>query len=207
MRAKRALTVSNIINKKRDLLPFQGPWLHSFGRPELRGSWLIWGESGSGKTTLVMQLCKYLTGFDRVLYNSLEEGDSESVKLALIRVGMQEAGRRFLLLDKEPIDDMKERLRKRRAPRIVVIDSIQYAGLNYTQYKELIEEFTTTLFIWISHAEGKNPKGRTAQEVRYDAYVKAYVEGYMTTPVSRYVAGDSEPYIIWHEGATKYHGL
>lgn len=204
---QRALSVMDILNKKRQLLSFEAEWLHSFGRPELTGAWLIWGGSGHGKTTFVMQLCKYLTRFERVLYDSLEEGDGESIKSALVRVNMREVRGRFTLVPGENIAMLKERLRKKKSPRIVVIDSLQYAGITYPEYTALRDEFKKHLFILISHAEGKLPSGKTANRVRYDAHVKGRVEGYMAFITSRYKEGDKIPFTVWKEGAEKYHGI
>ena len=53
-----------------------------------------------------------------------------------------------------------------------------------------------------SHAEGHNPKGAVADAVKFDAFVKVYVEGYRAYPQSRY--GGNEPYTVWPEGAAKY---
>lgn len=201
----RALTVSNILNKKRNLMQFVNEWFLAFGKPELTGAWLIWGGSGSGKTTFTMMLCKYLTNFGRVAFNSMEEGDGESIKLALVRVNMTTVSNKFMLLVNEPIEDLKERLRKRKAPEIVVIDSLQYSELTYKSYKSLREEFKATLFIIISHAEGKEPEGKIGKKVRYDAFVKIRVDGYRAFVKSRY--GGGTPIDIWPEEAEKYHGF
>jgi len=202
---KKALTVTNVLTRKRDLLPFEGAWLEAIGRPELTGSWLLWGDSGSGKTTFALQLAKYLTGFERVLYNSLEEGASESMKLALLRTGMQEAGKRFLLLDQEPVEEMCERLQQRRAPRVAVIDSLQYSGLSYERYKEMRAALRHVLLIIISHAEGPNPVGKIAQRIRYDAFVKINIHGYRAYCMSRYRVGEGAPITVWAEGAEAFH--
>lgn len=77
---RRAISNKNVIQAKFETAPFTGEWLASFGRPELRGAWIIYGGSGCGKTTFVMQLCKYLTTFGRVAYNSLEQGLSLSLE-------------------------------------------------------------------------------------------------------------------------------
>jgi hypothetical protein len=201
----RAISVSQVLSKKRKLMEFEGAFYDSFGRPEMAGSWIVWGGSGSGKTTFVMLLCKYLTKFARVCYNSMEEGDSESIKLAFQRVGMEEVKRRLILLDNEPMHELKDRLRKHKAPGIVVIDSIQYSGMSYAEYKAMRDEFKSTLFIIISHAEGKEPSNKVAKAVRYDSFVKIRVEGYKAFTTSRY--GGGEPFVIWKEGAEKYHGL
>lgn len=201
---KRAMSVTQVLNKKRKLMQFDGEFLESFGTPEMKGGWLIWGQSGSGKTSFIMMLCKYLTKFGRVAYNSLEEGDSESIKKALKLVKMTEVRTKFVLLC-EPISELRERLRKHKAPKIVVIDSIQYARITPDEYIDMLQEFPKTLFIVISHAKGKEPKGATAQHIRYDSFIKIYVEGYVAFVTSRY--GGGEPFVIWKERAEKFHGL
>lgn len=202
----RAMSIDNIYKKKRDLLEFTGEWYDAIGKPELSGSWFIWGNSGHGKTGFLMKLCKYLTKFERVLYNSLEEGNSESLKLALQDAQMEEVADSILFLDKEPINILSIRLRRHKAPRIVVIDSFQYADMSVKQYKALCSEFNRTLFIINSHAEGKEPEGKPAKKIRYDASVKIRVEGYVAFCKSRYKRGISIPIVSWREGAEMYYG-
>ena len=201
----RAVSVNQLLRKKRNLLPFDGIWLECFGNPELTGSWFIYGNSGNGKTSFVLQLCKYLTKFGRVAYNSMEEGDSESMRLAFMRSGMEECARRIVLLDNESIPELKVRLKKHKSQKIIVIDSVQYSGMTYLEYKELRNEFRDVLFIIISHAEGRNPADRRATSIRYDASVKIFVEGYKAYITSRYRAGDIKEYVIWDKAATQFH--
>ncbi len=198
----RAVSVSQLETMTFNELPFEGDWEKLIGRPELCGSWLIWGDSGNGKTRFALQLCKYLAQFARVAYNSLEEGASKSMKKAFKEVGMSEVKRRVILLAKEPISELRIRLHKRRSPDVVVVDSVQYSGMNYRDYINLINEFPNKLFILISHAEGKHPAGRTAKSIRYDAFVKIRIEGYRAFAIGRY--GGGQPYTIWHEGAAAY---
>lgn len=202
----RALSVTALFSKKMQLLQFDGEFYDLIGCPELTGAWLIWAPSGSGKTNFVLRLCKYLTRFGRVAYDTLEEGASQSFKLALQRAEMQKVKSRFIILDKEPLEELKQRLRKRKAPQIVVIDSWQYAQATYQQYVELKDEFRNTLFIIISHADGKLPEGRTAKRIHYDCPVKIRVEGYVAFSTSRYASGPTKPFIIWEDGAKAYHG-
>lgn len=197
---KRALSPTELDAKRLLTMPFEGDWLAHLGQPERTGSWLIWGNSGNGKTSYALQLAKYLTRFGRVAYNSLEEGISESLKRAIRYNGLI-GTKRIVLLDREPMDELRERLRRHKSPDVVVIDSLQYSGLNYRDYKALREEFRSKLFIFISHADGREPAGRTARSMRYDANVKIYVEGYKAYAVSRY--GGGEPYTVWHQGAYK----
>jgi hypothetical protein len=200
----RARTYTDLMNQKATPLDFTGDWLRSIGRPELTGSWLIWGNSTNGKTRFALQLCKYLATFCRVAYNSLEEGDSLSMRNAIRDVGMNDVKGNFLLLDQEPIEELRKRLLKRKSPEVVFIDSWQYTGLNYTEYKRLRADFRNKLFILISHAEGNNPEGRTAKSIRYDSFVKIRIEGYRAFPASRY--GGNEPFTIWEKGSEEYWG-
>lgn len=204
MAIKRAVSVAQILNKKFCDMPFDGVFSDSFGLPERSGVWLIWGESGNGKTRFTMQLAKYLCQFGKVAYNTLEEGASKSLQRTIKDEQMQEVSSQFILLDREPIEELKERLRMRKSPDIVLIDSFQYTGLSKKEYKELKEEFKSKLFIFISHAEGKLPEGRPAKFVRYDADIKIFIEGFKAFPISRF--GGGEPYIIWEEGARRYWG-
>ncbi|MDR3132544.1 MAG: ATP-dependent serine protease [Prevotellaceae bacterium] len=201
----RAKSVAEILKYKPKALPFTGAWFDSFGTPELSGCWLIWGNSGNGKTRFTLQLCKYLANFGRVAYNSLEEGLSLSFQSAIKAVGMRDVTRRFVLLDKEPIDELRARLSGQKSPDVVVIDSIQYSGLSKDTAKALVDEFPRKLFIFVSHADGKNPAGRPASAIRFHAGVKLWVEGYrIPAPVSRYKDGECTPFTIWTEGAERY---
>ncbi|MEJ5316759.1 hypothetical protein [Tenuifilum osseticum] len=197
---KRAYNPTQLDTKRLITMPFDGEWQALMGQPERAGSWLIWGNSGNGKTSFALQLAGYLTRFGRVAYNSLEEGISESLKRN-VRINGLVGVKRLLLLDKEPMDELVERLRRPKAPNIIIIDSLQYCGMNYREYKQLRDEFRSRLFVFVSHADGKEPAGRTARSVRYDANVKIYIEGYRAYAVSRY--GGGEPYIIWQSGAEK----
>lgn len=203
----RALSYKNIEDYKPVELEFTGKWEASFGRPEVKGSWLVWGNSGHGKTRFTLQLCKYLCQFGKVVYNSLEEGLSKSMQNAIIQVGMKETGRRFIFLDMESLTDLERRLEKRKSPDVVIIDSLQYFRMTQKDYDRFKKKFPNKLFVFISHAKGKEPKGSIAESIRYDAFVKVWIEGYTAFPVSRYVKnGESEPFTIWTQGADDYWG-
>lgn len=202
---KRALSVNDVINKKRYPLEFSGEWLEAFGTPEKRGVWFVWGESGNGKTSFVMQLCKELSKFGRVIYNSLEEGASMPVQTAIVRAGLPEVKRRFGLLEGESMWDLEERMQKRKSPEFYVIDSIQYTGLTFEDYRRFKEANPKKLIIFISQAKGKKPDGRVATRVMYDASMKIYIEGYRAISKGRSI-GRKGFYTIWKEGAERYWG-
>ena len=199
----RALGVHQFLASKKKVMPFEGEWLNAFGCPEFSGSWIIWGTSGSGKTSFALQLCKYLAQFGKVYYNSLEEGVSASLQRGFRDVQMQEVARRVTLLDRESMAELSKRLVK-TTYKFVLIDSFQYTGMSYADYKKLREANRDKLFIFISHAEGKEPAGRAAKSVRYDCDCKIRVEGYRANVVSRY--GGGTPYTIWEQGAAAYWG-
>ncbi len=202
---KRAYSVKNVMDAKFRTLPFDGEWLSAVGTPELTGSWMIYGAPKNGKTTFAMMLAKYLTRFGRVAYDSVEEGLSQTIKMAMERVGMEEVGHRLILLDKEGVDELAERLARRKSPGIVVIDSVQFLGLNFSQYKRLKKQFPDKLFVYISHVKDRKPEGSTAQSIWRDANVYFNVEGYRAFPVGRYGGGK---YIdVWPEQAAEYWGF
>lgn len=206
----RALSNRNVVMAKFDAADFTGVWLASFGRPELRGAWFVSGGSGSGKTTFVLQLCKYLTQFRRVAYDSLEQGLSLSFQRAWERVGMEDAGNRIVMLVKEDLSALRGRLKRKQSPDVVVIDSVQYLhGLRWREYTALKDSYPDKLFIFISHEkENKKPDGNLANKMRYDADIKIRVEGYKAFVTTRYAMpelgeGGAE-FTIWEEGAARY---
>lgn len=200
--SQRALSVTDLLVKRRELIHFEGRWAASFGQPELGSVWLVWGHSGHGKTRLVLQLCRHLADSYPVAYNSLEEGDSKSMADAFRDVTMDEVKRKVILLDKEPLTQFATRLRKHKSARIVVIDSSQYAGWSYAQYKAFRDEFRNKMIIITSHADGREPSGKVAKSIRFDCDVKVRVEGYRAFITSRY--GGGEPYDVWPDGIKNY---
>lgn len=151
-----------------------------------------------------MQLAKYLCRFAKVAYDSLEESTSLSLKNSLVRHRMEEVNKRFIILDREPMEELSERLLKRRSPDVVIIDSFQYSGLTYASYKDLKEKHPNKLLIFVSHAEGMNPEGRAAKKVAYDADVKIFIRGFRAMCKGRFITEPGNQYTIWEEGAAKY---
>jgi hypothetical protein len=203
-KSARAYSASQVINKKRKVYEFDGAFLESFGHPEQNAIWFIWGQSGNGKTRLLLEICKYLTKFDKVDYDSLEEGACQSMAIALKDVKMDEVEGKFRLLDVMPFEDFVKRLSGKKQAGFGVIDSVQYAGFDYDRYKEVKEKLKKKSLLFISHATGNNPKGNTADSIRYDAGIKIHVIGYVARVVSRY--GGNKPFIIWEDGAKRYWG-
>lgn len=200
--AKQALSVSQLLAQKKETFELSPEWKIAFGEPEVIGTWIIWGQSGNGKTTFALSLAKELSRHGVVLYNSLEEGDSLSLMNAVERVGLQHVNRRVRFVC-EDMDTLLIRLKKRRSPKIVFIDSFQYTQMSYKQYIELKEQLPNHLLIFVSHADGNNPSGRSAKSVMYDSMLKIWVEGYRAFSKGRFI-GERGWINIWEEAAQRY---
>ncbi len=201
----KAIGVKRLLNTSFKTLDFDGKWLESFGKPSHNFKCLIWGNSRHGKTNFTTQLIKYLSRFGKVFYNSIEEGKSRSLQIAWERNEMMDVDGLVTLLDRERVKEVIARLKKQRSIKFLVLDSTQMARLSLDDYLELVDVARNRVaLIFISHAEGKEPKGAVAKELKYDADVKIYVEGFKADVASRY--GGNEPYIIWQQGAEDYWG-
>lgn len=201
----RAISPKQLREKKFPRMEFDGEYEAAFGRPALTGIWIFWGKSGNGKTSAILKTCKYMTRFGKVIYNSKEEGARLSMQEASERMKMFEVSNRFLFLDNESNEEFFARLDAPKGPHVGVIDSWQYAGMTKKQYIEMKNKYAKKKLIIInSHADGKEPEGRTAKFIRFDADVKNFVEGYKIFPVSRF--GGGEPLTIWDKGAADYWG-
>lgn len=199
----RAKTVGEILRQKKKKFAFEGDWFDAFEKPETTGVWFIWGNSGNGKSSFTMQLCKELTKYGKVLYNSLEEADSLTMQNTLLRHQMDEVGCKLhIVCERMPL--LRERLSKRNSPQFVVIDSLQYTRMRFDDYIKLKEQHRDKLFIFISHADGKNPRGSVATDIMYDASLKIWVEGYRAISKGRFIGKKKGYYTIWEEGAAKY---
>lgn len=202
--AKQALSVSQLLAQKRNTLDLGEAMRQAFGEPEDKGVWLIWGNSGNGKTTFALQLAKELSRNGKVLYNSLEEGSSLSLMNAAARVGLADVGNKVQFVC-EDIPTLTARLKKRRSPKIVLIDSYQYAQLKYADYLSFKRALPNHLLVFVSHADGSKPAGRSAVSVMYDAMLKIWVEGYRAFSKGRFI-GELGEVDIWPEGAQAYWG-
>lgn len=192
-----------ILAKKYNLIHWSEPWQDAFSSPEVCGVWFIWGNSGNGKSSLVMQLVRELAPLGRVFFNALEEGTGLTMAMNIQRSNIAEVADR-VLIGNETIEELDLRLSRRKAPQFVIIDSLQHSGITYPQYCKLKAAHPDKLLIFISHAEGKMPAGRTAKSVRYDADLKIHVEGFIATSMGRYNPGGK--YTIWDKGAQEYWG-
>lgn len=201
----RAYSVSNVLSKKFHPLEFSGEWESSLGKPDKAFSAIIYGNTTNGKTEAAIKLAKYLTNFGKVAYDSLEQGLSATIRDALIRNHMEDLENSFMLLDREPFEELLIRMSKPKSPDFLFIDSVQYTRITKDQYYQLKELMLKKGkgIIWISQAKGKSPKGALADDIMFDVDLKLWVEGFKLFPDGR-LNGGGEPFVIWAQKAAKY---
>lgn len=198
----RTLSAKQVLTIKFDTIRLGGGWDECIGEIETTGIWFIWGNSGNGKTSAVVSLCKELSAFGKVLYNSREEGVSLTMQNTLRRYGMGELGSRFQLANMS-LQELDEKISQQRSPKFVVLDSFQFMGLTYKDFRAFCEKHKNKMLIFVSRTRGRQPEGRAAISAMYDASCKIWVEGYKAFSKGRFV-GTTGEMTIWDEGAKKY---
>jgi hypothetical protein len=198
----RTLSAKQVLTIKFDTIRLGGGWNECVGEIETTGIWFIWGNSGNGKTSAVVLLCKELSAFGKVLYNSREEGVSLTMQNTLRRYGMGELGSRFQLANMS-LQELDEKISQQRSPKFVVLDSFQFMGLTYKDFRAFCEKHKNKMLIFVSRTRGRQPEGRAAISAMYDASCKIWVEGYKAFSKGRFV-GTTGEMTIWDEGAKKY---
>lgn len=206
---KRAYTPAEVIARRMPVLDVEAhdEALHDLlGRPLRAGVWFAWGNSGNGKTEFIMRLLRLFAAEEKTLYLSLEEGIGNiHLKEALQRNGLSTSKK--LLIAFDSIEELTARLRKDRSPRVILIDTVQYWGITYDEYRALVNEFKTRLFVFMSHVDagGRVPDGSTAQRIKRDSDMRLWIEGYKAFNRGR-TWGRTNEYIIWSQGADTYWG-
>ena len=190
----RAYSPSEIENLNIPELPLDGEC-----RPSRFERWFIDGESASGKSTFVMLLGKKLCDYGRVDYVSLEEGANLSFKKRIKRLGMKDVAGKFKVVTGLTVADLVARLERPKSANFVIIDSVQYLDVRS------FDRFPRKSFILVSQVYKGRPKGKMADDIRFDCGVKIHTKGYRAYCQGRYT-DDAEAYFtIWEEGAAKYY--
>ena len=202
---RKTMSIGNIYSKKFKTLELDGIWKDVLGEIEASGCWLVWGSDKNGKTRLAITLAKYLSGKHKVLYVSAEEGYSLNLQNICKWADISPKDRNFNLLDYEELKDLKERLRKRNAPQIVFIDNITFYHdeLKYGGVRELMKEFSKTIFVFLAHEQKGEPYTSTAKMVNKLSSAIMYIKG-LSCHVSGRVPGGTV--VIDEEKAKLFHG-
>ena len=198
----KTLSARQVLSMKFDTIRLGGGWDGCVGEVEPAGVWFIWGNSGNGKTSAVVSLCKEFSAYGKVLYNSREEGYSLTMQNTLRRYGMGELGARFQLANLT-LKELDEKISRPRSARFIVLDSFQFMGINYREFRAFCEKHPNKLLVFVSRTRGRQPDGRSACSAMYDASCKIWVEGYKAFSKGRFI-GDTGEVTIWEEGARKY---
>jgi len=199
-RALRLLNLDEFLNKKFDTVSFSGEWKDLIGNPALTGIWIMYGNSSNGKTTGAIKLAQYLTRFKKCIYWSKEENASATLQMAFRRVNIQPSERRKIFIPQynETLESMINKLKEPKSPQIIFFDSLQIFERRYGSqfFFDLKEEFSKNkLLIFVSQAEGKNPKGKLGDDVKYDSDVKMRVEGHRIYAESRIIGAKKGAYV------------
>ena len=150
-----------------------------------------------------MQLARKLTEYGTVLFMSYEEGVGQSFQKRIARFKMNEVQGRFRIATADTIEDLTARLKCKKSPKFVIIDSFQAAGWDYPETEALIKHFPRKCFIFISQEYKGQPMGKPAQRLKYYAGVKVRVSGYKAYCQGRFIPAPGVYYTVWAEGILK----
>ena len=201
---RRSLSASQVLSVRNRTLPVSEEWRGCLGDEIAReGVVFFWGGSGNGKSSAVMSFAKMLTAYGKVLYVSREEKYALSFQNTVARFRMTECGARFQACDDATMEQLVERLGRQKSPDFVVIDSVQVMAMTYRDFLDLKQRFPRKLFVLVSQVDGKQPAGRPARRMMYDADLKIWVEGHTAFSKGRFI-GDPGNVVIWQEGADRY---
>lgn len=196
----KAIEIKEFYAKKFSTYDFTGEWFKHLGTPERNFKAIIYGNSGNGKTDYAIKFSKYLATLGaKVYYNSFEEGISCTLQEAIKRNELIDVAGKITFGDKETLDEMIVRLKKRSSANVVVIDSRDYMNLTTEQYKRLIDLFPRKAVVLLCWSSGGKPKGEYAKSIEYMCDIKIHVANFVAYPRSRF--GGNEKYIIWNKTA------
>jgi hypothetical protein len=186
----------------------------SLGEIEEGFDMFVYGGSGEGKSTFSLKAVMELSQLGRVLHLVYEEGHSKSVQKNLQRSGLVQMVKDvklpngYDLMDGGTFEDLQWLLGKKKSPKIIVIDSWQYSRFTREQWFVLKNKYIKgrrkKIFIIISHADGKKPRGASAIDIMYDAQIKVFVKGKIAFIKSRYEG--IQNYVIYEKLAKEYWG-
>lgn len=192
----KSLSVHTLMKKTYSTYKLAPEWEQAIGEVEKNFKMFVCGPSGHGKTTYVLKLCKHLSAFGKVFFNSMEQGDSKSLQKAMEHCKLEECEKgSFIIGDRLTFEEMMQKLKKNRA-RFVVLDSLDYMTLTTRQYKIMTERYPRKAFIIISWSRTSGePKTQPAKDIEYMADIKVRVKNGVATARGRF--GHTVPYRIF----------
>lgn len=201
----RSKTIQNLYDKKHDTFTFNGIWHDTMGDPETNGAWIIYGAEKNGKTWFALKLAEYLSTFEKTTYVSAEEGTGKTFVDACRRAKISVNNKSLHFLEYIPIDELDQKLSRRKAPKIVLLDNVTiYADeLKNGVLRKFLQKHSDKLIIFIAHEERKEPYTATAKLARKLAKIIVRVQG-----LACFVSGrcNGGTLMIDEDKATLYHG-
>ena len=202
---RRTMSGAQLLSLKQDLTILGDGWDKCLGGIPRTGIVIIWGHSGNGKSSAAMSLTRQCAVLGKILYIAAEEGFGMSMQNNIRHYDMAALHTKFQV-GIDTFDELMERLDKRESAQVVVIDSPQAMGLKKSQFRALKEKYgSRKLIIFVSRSEGKEPLGKVAQDIKYEADIKIWVSGFKAFSHGRFY-GDTGEKVIWEEGARKAYG-
>lgn len=201
----KVISVKKLVNKKFKTMGLSEEWQEYFGDVADSFEMILWGPSFAGKSSFINAFVAELARLNPVLYVALEEGISSTTKNKAIANKLNEIRGLRYANHETTFETLMVFLSKKRSPKVIILDSLQYMAMSYIDYKKMKEAFPRKTFIFISHAKGKNPDGKTAEKIRYDAGIKVRVESFIAFIESRY--GGHKNYVIWEQEAKRKFGV
>ncbi len=187
----RTLTIANLFNKKHKIYEFKGIWGEILGETETNGAWIIFGKEKNGKTWVALLLAQYLSDYNRVLYISAEEGLGKNFTESCKRAKLQISNKNLHFLEYLSIEELRDKLSKQRSASIIFLDNITIFKdeLQYGEFRKLLQDFPTKLFIFISHEDKKEPSFAVGKLVKKLAKVIFHVKGLAVNIAGRVPGG------------------
>jgi archaellum biogenesis ATPase FlaH len=196
-----AISIDKFMSKKFKIVELEGEFEKLIGKPQLTGLWVIYGKGGSGKTTLALRLMKVFAQFKiKSAYNSIEMRTSLSLQQAIGRENLLSVKTYCTIWNSYTVENLRYVLNKKRSPKIIVIDSLQYLRMNSKsgneltkfELEDLIKEFPDKLFIVISHAKNDYPKGALGDAAHYESHVAILVKDMIAYPDKTRYGGNTK---------------
>lgn len=203
----KAFTVANIINQTIRRILFTGVWFQAFKQPQDKGVWLVWGTSGSGKSYFIMMLGKAMAqmGYS-VFLNLCEEDMDDSDFIERVEtLEMNDVKDNFLARTYN-YEELVIYLKRKKSPKVVIIDSATYFFESFEQYKDFKKMFKEKIIIITAHARGEKPKFELEDRIMFDAKMKIFINGFLAICKGRTIGPNGGRFIVWQEGYENLRG-
>ena len=144
----KEFTGDELLEKKFDILEFEGKFLELIGKPSKIFHAIVWGLPKGGKSNFAIRFADYLREyFGKVVYIAAEEGESVTLQEKFKDIG----GSKVTIIESRNRDDIREYL-KSKDYNFAFIDSINNAGIDSEYLEQLKKENPLKSFIAIVQA-------------------------------------------------------